>query len=142
MRDKFELACKIIGLIFFCIGAVYALSTIPMFFQKAPDVSQLYPDLSQVLNQSEINDMQKSASYIWGYALRTIIFFGIIPMLLGFYLMKSNNLFVKLCYPFEKRNIPVMQTPDIQLDVKPKESQEKVEKPSENKYAPPGYFQK
>jgi hypothetical protein len=65
---------------------------------------------------------------------------SVFEVIFGVYLMKSNNLFVKLCYPFENKNTPVIPPPDIQLDIKTKESQQESKKLSENKYAPPGYF--
>lgn len=142
MREKFEFYTKIIGLVFFCFGALYALSTIPLFFQKAPDVTQLIPaSAMKMFSQADIADMQSRADYLWKHALKMFFFFGIVPMALGVYLMTSNNLFVRFCYPARSLSTTIDSSKDISLHTNAKETDNIGEHTSENKYAPPGYFQ-
>ena len=63
------------------------------------------------------------------------LFSGIAPILIGLYLMKSNNFFICLCYPAQA----IPETPELNIinaEVKPSKL-----KPEDNekKYAPPGF---
>lgn len=142
MKEKFELYCKVVGLIFFCVGFYYCLSSIPLFFQKAPDVTNILPQsFLKPLSNSDIAEIKASASYIWQYALKTLILSGIVPIVMGWYLMRSNNLFVRFCYP----TTPLTNKDsgqDIDLNVSNKKEHNVVdEEDPDSKYAPPGYLQ-
>ncbi len=54
--------------------------------------------------------------------------------------MKSNNLFVKLCYPANSENTSEFTHEEIHLETNIKRSQNETETISDNKYTPPGYF--
>jgi hypothetical protein len=144
MRDRFELNCKTVGLVFLCIGAYYALTAVPLFFHKEPDVTEIFPrSMFQGLTQSDIADIRAASANLWKYALRTLVLTGIAPMLTGLYLMRSNNLFVRLCYPTRGANLtppPSISTTVAELDAAPKAGNADERKP-ESKYAPPGYFE-
>jgi hypothetical protein len=59
MREKFELHCKTVGLVAFCFGAFYVLTSIPLFFQKGPDIAKMFPESAlTALVRSQIADMQ------------------------------------------------------------------------------------
>ena len=141
MREKFELACKIIGLLFFVAG-IFALFAGLAFFllynalDKIPQSSMAIMSQSQIAELQDISDSMRNT-----YALM-FLFGGIVEILLGFYLMKSNNLFIKLCYPFRNQNVSEIRASDIQLNVKSDQSKPESKKPSGDKYAPPGYFKK
>jgi hypothetical protein len=146
MREKFELHCKTVGLVFFCIGAYYVLTSIPLFFQKAPDVARMVPQSASMppLVRSQIAQMRAGMSYIWQYALQVLLISGMAPLLMGIYLMRSNNLFVRLCYP--ERTGPASTGPGVAKEivgpgVSAKVSRNADDKKSGNPYAPPGYFE-
>jgi hypothetical protein len=142
MREKFELACKIVGLALYVSSILVLFSGIAIFIILL-DTAKTIPHSTQALmTQTQIAELRDMSSSMRNMYTFIVLFFGIIEMLLGIYLMKSNNLFIKLCYPFENKNTPVIPPSDIQLDMKAKESQQESKKPSENKYAPPGNYQK
>ncbi len=141
MREKFELASKIIGLVFWGFGFITFVCVILIFVLK-PDAMQMLPESARaVYNQSQIKELQNMTNYATYRYILVLAIVSVFEVFFGVYLMNSNNLFIKLCYPFENQNIP-SPTPDIQLEIKTKESQMESKKPSEDKYAPPGYFQK
>ena len=141
MREKFELASKIIGLVFWGLGFVAFVSAVLIFILK-PDVIQMLPESARaVYNQQQIRELREINSQVVNRTIIIAAMIGVVQILLGVYLMKSNNLFVKICYPFENQNIPVTPSPDIRLGVKSNESQTEPKKSSGDKYAPPGYFQ-
>ena len=142
MREKFELYCKVVGLIFFCVGIYCSLNSIPLFFQKAPDATKIFPQSTlKMLSNSDIAEMKAGVSYMWQYALKILILSGIVPILMGWYLMRSNNVFVRFCYPttpLTNKDSPQ----DIDLNVSNKKEHNVADKEDpESKYAPPGYSQ-
>jgi hypothetical protein len=70
-----------------------------------------------------------------------LILSGIVPIVMGWYLMRSNNLFMRFCYP----TTPLTNKDsgqDIGLNVSNKKEHNVVDKEDpDNKYAPPGYLQ-
>ena len=141
MRDKFELACKIIGLLFFVAGIFVILTGIVVFLFIGT-MDQIPPSSKALMTQSQIAELQDITNSVRNRYALAFLFAGILEMIIGFYLMKSKNIFLKLCYPFENKQVPVKLPPDIQLEVKSNESQVESKESSENKYAPPGYFEK
>jgi len=138
MRGKFELASKIIGLVFWGLGFITLVFAILVFILK-PDALRILPESARAIySQTEIKELRSAGSYIMNRYVIIAAMMSVFEVFFGVYLMKSNNIFVKLCYPFEDQIMP-SPTPDIQLDIKSSEVQTK---PSEDKYAPPGYFQK
>ena len=141
MREKFELACKIIGLVLF-VSSIFVLFSGIAIFITLSDTAKTIPQSTQALmTQTQIAELRDMSSSMRNMYTFIVLFFGIIEMLLGIYLMKSNNLFIKLCYPFENKNIPVIPPSDIQFDIKARESQQESKESSGDKYAPPGYYQ-
>ena len=77
----------------------------------------------------------------WQYALKMLILSGIVPIVMGWYLMRSNNLFVRFCYP---ATLPTNKDSgqDIDLNVSDKKEHNVIdEEDPDGKYAPPGYLQ-
>jgi c-di-AMP phosphodiesterase-like protein len=140
MREKFELACKIIGLMFFCTSIFVLLAAIA-FFITITYIPEIPQSTMKLLTQSQITELQDMSNSMRNMYSLTITFFGIIEMLLGLYLMKSNNLFVKLCYPARSGSSNHDSFNDIKLDTKAEETHKHTKETSEKKYAPPGYFQ-
>ena len=143
MREKFELHCKTIGLAIFCIGVYNSLSSVSLSLQKEPDVTKMIPQsVLKTLGRPDIADAQASASYMRKYTLKTILLAGIAPILMGVYLMRSNNLFVRLCYPTASGS-PSSASSGIgkpaELDVSPNARGSADDKKQSSRYAPPGY---
>lgn len=145
MRDQFELNCKTVGIVLLCVGAYYSLAAVPLFFQREPDVTRMIPrSMLRGFTQSQIAEFQAATSYNWKYALKTLLLSGIAPMLAGLYLMRSNNLFVRLCYPAghdTSASRPSIGKPVAESDAAQKTPGNADEKKLESKYAPPGYFE-
>ncbi len=143
MRERFELHCKTIGLIIFCAGVYSSLSSLPLFLQKAPDITKMIPPSSlKTLARPDIAGLQAITSYTWRYALMTLVLSGIVPILMGVYLMRSNNLFVHLCYPTPTGSPPptVSTTNEAATrNVPPKARGSASDKELRSRYAPPGY---
>ena len=145
MRDKFELCCKVIGLVSFCVGIYVSLSAIPMFFQKEPDLTKFLPQsVVGRLSTSDLAGMKASASYLWQYALKRLAFHGIVPALIGLYLMRSGNVFVRLCYPMtghRRLQAGREQSEDIEFKAPRQKAAGNTGQSQDTKYAPPGYYQ-
>ncbi|MBN1972714.1 MAG: hypothetical protein JW787_03690 [Sedimentisphaerales bacterium] len=142
MREKFELSCKIIGLVFWGFGLMTIVCSILIFILR-PDVTHILPESGRAMySQSQINELRTVTNYTTNRYVLIFAMMSVFEVIFGVYLMKSNNLFIKLCYPCDNQNIPVNPPSDIQLDVKSQGFQKKTGEPSENKYAPPGYYQK
>ncbi len=143
MREKFELHCKTVGLIIFCFGVYSSLSCIPLFLQKAPDVTKMIPQSAlKTLARPDIAGLQAATSYTWKYALTTLVLSGIAPILIGVYLMRSNNLFVHLCYPTSTGSPPPAASGANEaatLNISPNGRGGASDKEVRSRYAPPGY---
>ncbi len=140
MREKFELYCKAIGLVFFCLGVIAFLCAIVFFIFK-PDAVQMLPESARTLyGQSQIDELQDASSYILNRYLIVLMILGFIEIFLGAYLMSSNNLFVRFCYPMRNNDSNINSSGDIKLDSFEVKNQKETEGTSETKYAPPGYF--
>ncbi len=143
MRERFELHSKTIGLVLFCLGVYSSLNSIVLLVQKQPDVTKMIPSSAlQVLGRSGIADMQAATSYAWKYHLRILLLSGIAPLLMGVYLMRSNNLFVRWCYPAATGRPPAASSPagaPAKLGVSPKIPGSASDKKPDSRYAPPGY---
>jgi hypothetical protein len=143
MRERFELHCRTIGLVLFCIGGYNSLTSVSLLVQKEPDVSRMIPQSAlKTLGPSNIAEIQAATSYTWKYTLRALLLSGIAPILMGVYLMRSNNLFVRLCYPTVTGSLP--STPrgtdePAKLNVSPKVPGSADDKKQSSRYAPPGY---
>jgi hypothetical protein len=143
MRERFELHSKTVGLVVFCIGAYNSLSSGVLFLQGEPDVTKMMPSSTlKLLPRSDVAALQTSTSYVRKYALKALLLSGIAPLLLGFYLMRSNNLFVRLCYPAISGNPPSAPSgPDgpVKRNVSAKVAGSPDDRKPDSRYAPPGY---
>lgn len=146
MRDIFQLICKVVGLGFVCGGFVMAVNTIPLLFTEYPGdarLQQLWGPMWAALQQNEEfrQAMQSARVDSWRYPLISLVCKAILPALLGIYLMRSNNVFVRLCYP--TRSAP-RATPDRTSGAgeasRPLEGESEVDsEDSDLKFAPPAY---
>jgi hypothetical protein len=143
MREKFELHSKTIGLVLFCLGVYSSLNSVVLLIQRQPDATKMIPSSAlQMLSRSNIADMQATSSYVWKYDLRVLLLSGVAPILMGVYLMRSNNLFVRWCYPAVAGNSPAASSPanaPPKLNVSPKMPASAGDKRPDSRYAPPGY---
>ncbi len=143
MRERFELHCKTVGLIVFCVGVYSSLSSIALFFQKAPDITKMIPQSAlKTLAPPAVAELQAATSYTWRYALITLVLSGIAPLLIGVYLMRSNNLFVRRCYPVPTDGLPpaLHRTDELPKSSASRQVPERVsDEGSDSRYAPPGY---
>jgi hypothetical protein len=151
MKQKFQLASKIVGLVLFSWGLVYSLSAIPMFLGtdraldqytesmkrmdlQFPGISpeetrQIKQQTSRVLNQASEATKQSLIPIMISLAC-----VGLIPAGLGLYLMKHDNLLVRYAFPHSEAIPPPISSADR------KSSQPRREEHPDQKYAPPGYF--
>jgi hypothetical protein len=116
MREKFELSCKVVGVVFFCFGIVAFLCAIVFFIFKQDAVQSLPESARTLYSQSQINELQNASSYILNRYLIVLMILGFIEIFLGAYLMSSNNLFVRFCYPQRNNDSNINSSGDIKLD--------------------------
>lgn len=114
-----------------------------LLVHRQPDVRKMLPsEALKRLTEFDFSQMQSAAAYPRRYALKTLLLSGIAPLAMGLYLMRSNNLFVRLCYPKLGGGTSLTSdhaAPPIGLSTNPG-STETDDKKSDNRYAPPGYF--
>jgi hypothetical protein len=140
MREKFELCSKVLGLAVFCYGVIYSLSMIPTYFHQ-PRADTLVPPsmLNTVAGQQFASYMNEAMPRLFAWITVQLFLQGIVPALLGLYLMRSNNLFVRLCYPNTPSPHIASTGSDIQLHTSSEASAQRKESKSDDRYAPPGY---
>ena len=136
MRERFTLACRIIGLVIFCFGLLTILAALPMLFMR-PDVSRVMvaPEwmAETGLWKQTVEAAEQSGKYWWAWALLAMGVSGVIPLCLGLYLMMSGRLIINLCYP-EQRTVPE----DRPLVEDPKPTSKSVAKEDDRRFMPPG----
>ncbi len=140
MREKFELCCRVLGLAIFCWGVITALTTIPVYFHQVkadtflPKVLLNSPEGRQLAEEAN-----KAMSRTWVWVTVQLFLQGIAPILLGVYLMRSNNLFVRRCYPDASGPSPSEKIAELQLRLAASASPPSKEQKNDDRYAPPGY---
>lgn len=126
MRKYFELSCKIIGLLLICYGTI-------VLFVGAPLVIGTLPGL-----MPQRNGVQWHANL---FLVWTLLSCGALPVSMGIYLMRSNNLVVRLCYPERTDHTQPPTSGTLSLNLpRTEKDEEKPEDPPDDKYAPPGYL--
>ncbi len=137
MRQYFELSSKVIGLLLVCYAIVMCLQIIPLFWHK-PEVARFMPQsiANTRIGRLTAQEAQQIATYTWHYALEHLVLVSIVPALLGIYLMRSNNLAVRFCYPLPAEGKEPPGGSDLEEPSLPPDA-EKTE--GDAKYAPPGY---
>jgi hypothetical protein len=144
MRERFELICKGVGLIVFCLGALWLLILLCGLLFGPPDITQMLPQAAvSRLSRSEIDQMQEPGSYVWRHALTVFLLpMSIASILGGLYLMQSNNLVVRLCYP--QSGAAASPPPEVTGHTVGSAGSSRTPQSSEtkprDKYAPLGYF--
>ncbi len=137
MRERFELACKILGMMFICAGIMSSLSHLNGAF-FAPDVSvdmkpvldslgQQFNSMPNQMAEAYKKTMKASHSSIVRFQYTSALFYCIVPLAMGLMLMRSNNIFVRLAYPnaelpLKSASYPDSQTPpQVDNDTRPGE---------------------
>ncbi|NLH40991.1 MAG: hypothetical protein GX448_04050 [Planctomycetes bacterium] len=146
MRERFELCTKVIGLLLLC-GVVVLTFTAIVTFLHRPDygTSQLqgvmmpHPLGSQLQTKAQL-----VTSHCYGWFLVHMLVLAVGLGALGVYLMRSDNLAVRLCYPDTNSGSRAETLSHAQigspLAAKPEE-RKATENRSDSRYAPPGYSQ-
>ena len=153
MRDSFELTCKILGLVLVCGGILVAVNIIPRFFDDYPDefpfpsenMAQVWNLLAQNEKFRQLSENARAAAL--RHNLLALACMGLLPVALGVYLMKPNNVFLRLCYPVTARPdaaLPAISVPendDSDEGQRGAGNPERSPEEADVKYAPPGYNQ-
>lgn len=145
MREKFELCVKVVGLVLLSLGILVVVNAILIFFLNPfRDFSSSMLSGSPLAQQFQ----DQVARELWNARIRTTVFTslsGIATVMIGVYLMRSNNLIVRLCYPpmdgsMQPGTASGPSQVDMTLSGAPAQEQGRTN-PPETRYAPPGYFQ-
>ncbi|HAK93850.1 MAG TPA: hypothetical protein DCM87_02270 [Planctomycetes bacterium] len=140
-RQLFQLSCKIVGLVLLCQGMLGALTAITLFFHE-PDAARMVPaGALGVLPSEQVRELRAVTSYAWTHATEQLFLVGIIPMIVGGYLLRAENIVVRLCYPKTDKEQPSSEMPDPALRGDPnRDAPDAHDTPTdESRYAPPGY---
>lgn len=136
MRERFTLACRIVGLVLFCYALVTILAALPMLFMR-PDMSRVLVAPKWVaetgLWKQTVEAAEQSGEYTWAWASLVIGVSGVIPLCLGLYLMISGRLIINLCYP-EQETVP-KERPVVEDS---KSTSERAAKEDDRRLMPPG----
>ena len=108
-------------------------------------MNKLYgEELLQQLRPGFVTQLKESMSYSWKYIIKFLILHGIVPMLMGVYLMRSNNLLVRLCYPLDRGGSHDSIRDNVkaaELTLPQEASGKEKDQKTDSQYAPPGYFE-
>lgn len=106
-KPKFELACKTIGLILAIAGIYMGLQAVLILVEPpnaAPQHQTAQGPVEFQRNFHESDLLQEDdVSDIWKKVLVVLTFESMLPLLLGLYLMKPDNLFSQYAYPADQR---------------------------------------
>jgi hypothetical protein len=143
MREKFELCTKVFGLILFCLGSLAVVYAVLLLlhrpFLHSSDFLGDSPHGKQLQDQMAVV-MSRANARIAVHILLS----GVVPVGLGIYLMRSNNAFVRRCYPqrevaLRPESISAPPPADASLSESAGGEQGTKTRP-DARYAPPGYF--
>ncbi|HAK95735.1 MAG TPA: hypothetical protein DCM87_12245 [Planctomycetes bacterium] len=140
-RQSFQLACRIVGLVLLCQGIIAALGAVALFFHD-PDAARMLPaGVAKTLPPEYVGDLRAAASYVWKHAMEQLLLTGIIPMVLGGYLLRAENIVVRLCYPKAdaQRPDPRETGGEPGGDAVQSAPPGRDTATDESRYAPPGY---
>lgn len=145
MREKFELCVKVVGLALLSLGILLMLNAILLFF-----FNPFHNIPSSLLSSSPLprQFQDQMADEMWNTRVRTTIYVllsGIVQAAMGAYLMRSDNLIIRLCYPRSNGGMqPVVASGSLSADRALSDPPGQAQGPGshpETQYAPPGYFQ-
>ncbi len=101
-KAKFEFVSKVIGLIIVCSGIVTAIGLAYLIIFLGNDYNQLHQiNLNVPFGSKELNNVLYAMFQIERQLYFKILILSLLPIPFGMYLMNSNNLFVRYCYPEE-----------------------------------------
>lgn len=107
-KPKFELACKTIGLILVISGIYMGLQTVLILVEppKAAPPHQIEQRPVEIQRNFHETDLLQEGDVtdIWKKVLVVLTFESMLPLLLGLYLMKPDNLFSQYAYPADQRH--------------------------------------
>lgn len=154
MRETFQLCSKVVGLILIVTGILLSLGQVPRFLHPPEWAGWPGTSLSPFLPVSEsgqkVIDVQKQwiediSRTAWRRAALDLCLQGIVPILLGLYLLRSGDFFVRLAYPAGDLTAPGSEdrparSPPESPPGTPPPFPSPPEKPTDRKYAPPGLY--
>ena len=79
-KEIFELGCKIVGLLLVVGGILMGIEVMLTYF---------------------LIDIESGSKIIWRRGIVLLLFESFVPVGLGLYLMKSDNIFSEYCYPHQ-----------------------------------------
>lgn len=77
-KEIFELGCKIVGLLLVVAGILMGIEVMLNYF---------------------LIDAESGSKIVWRRGIVLLLFQSFVPVGLGLYLMKSDNIFSEYCYP-------------------------------------------
>lgn len=117
------------------------LPSSPRFFVE-PDWTRFLalPGAENQQAEHVVSQLYRTGPHAWRFVLLDLLLQGVVPALLGLYLMRSDNLAVRFCYP-RRPDAQTAGIPDASSADSPAEPESRAELPSsgESRYAPPGY---
>jgi hypothetical protein len=150
VREKFELCVKVVGLLFLCSGVLVVLGAILLFFcnfftDDAYLASTLSDNAFSQQFQEQLAHRKNSMLHVRTWAAVYCSLLGAFTAALGVYLMRSNNLIVRLCYPRTDGRVQPgaasrPQAVDVTVSSTTGKGQE-MKNRADTRYAPPGYSQ-
>ena len=142
MRDKLELYCKALGVTFICWGILQSISFIPVYFNP-PKANMVIPESmsNTPMGQQMSRDVDSTFPKLYAWITVQMFIQGLFPALLGWYLTRSNNLFVNLCYPCNAPPTNNKNAGAVELNVPKQETSEQPKPQGDERFAPPGYHQ-
>ena len=143
MRDKFELYSKALGLALVCYGVLVSLSMIPVYFDQ-PTAEMFFSEsmLNTPLAQEAVEEFNKVFPHTITWISIHMFLQGILPALLGWYMMQSNNFFVRYCYPEKSASDSSIDYADVQLGLNKEATDQQQASQNDERFAPPGYKSK
>lgn len=79
-KEIFELGCKIVGLLLVVSGILMGIHVMLNYF---------------------LIDVEAASKILWRRGIVLLLFQSFVPVGLGLYLMKSDNIFSEYCYPHQ-----------------------------------------
>ena len=135
MQSTFELVSKSIGLVVVVAGLVIGARILPeVIFVQRPYFGTIPSEQAEAMSR-----LFGSPGESRSRAIVALLFQGLLPVLLGMYLLRSDNYFVRLAYPNRREDQSETQHTAV-TPSKPRQEATGADTPkSDAKYAPPGY---
>lgn len=102
-KEIFELGCKIVGLLLVVAGILMGIEVMLNYF---------------------LIDAESGSKIVWRRGIVLLLFQSFVPVGLGLYLMKSDNIFSEYCYPrrIMYSKAPSQRLPDDENNVNPNDN--------------------